>query len=152
MFSDISAQAEENFSGARLIRAFAQEDAQIAAFEASNQEYIRRSLLLARLMAMLWPTLELVLGLSLVITLLVGGHEVVLHHITVGQFTTYNVFMVQLTWPMIAIGWVVNLVQRGTASVVRINDLMTEKPTIDRRPADPSLSTRHDTGCPRSRL
>jgi ATP-binding cassette subfamily B protein len=140
MFSDISAQAEENFSGARLIRAFAQEEAQIAAFEASNQEYIRRSLLLARLMAMLWPTLELVLGISLVVTLLVGGHEVVLHHITVGQFTTYNVFMVQLTWPMIAIGWVVNLVQRGTASVVRINDIMTEKPTIDDAQADPTLA------------
>ena len=74
MFSDISAQAEENFSGARLIRAFAQEDAQIAAFEDSNREYIRRSLLLARLMAMLWPTLEFVLGVSLMITLLVGGH------------------------------------------------------------------------------
>jgi len=146
MFSDISAQAEENFSGARLIRAFAQEDAQIAAFEASNQEYIRRSLLLARLMAMLWPTLELVLGLSLVVTLLVGGHEVLLHNrdphlgITVGQFTTYMVFMVQLTWPMIAIGWVVNLVQRGTASVVRINELMTEMPTIDDTAADPTLN------------
>lgn len=141
MFSDISAQAEENFSGARLIRAFAQEDAQIAAFETSNQEYIRRSLMLARLMAMLWPTLEFVLGVSLMITLLVGGREVVQHRITVGQFTTYNVFMVQLTWPMIAIGWVVNLVQRGTASVVRINDLMTEKPAIDDSAADPSLST-----------
>lgn len=139
MFSDISAQAEENFSGARLIRAFAQEDAQIAAFETSNQEYIRRSLLLARLMAMLWPTLEFVLGVSLMITLLVGGREVVQHRITVGQFTTYNVFMVQLTWPMIAIGWVVNLVQRGTASVVRINDLMTEKPAIDDSAVDPML-------------
>jgi ATP-binding cassette subfamily B multidrug efflux pump len=140
MFSDISAQAEENFSGARLIRAFAQEDAQIAAFETSNQEYIRRSLLLARLMAMLWPTLEFVLGLSLMITLLVGGHEIVAHRITVAQFFTYNVFMVQLTWPMIAIGWVVNLVQRGAASVTRINDLMTEQPSIDNSAADPLLA------------
>jgi ATP-binding cassette subfamily B multidrug efflux pump len=139
MFSDISAQAEENFSAARLIRAFTQEDAQVAAFETSNHEYIRRSLLLARLMAMLWPTLEFVLGVSLVITLLVGGHEVLLHHITVAQFFTYNVFMVQLTWPMIAIGFVVNLVQRGTASVVRIHVLMSEKPTIDDAAADPSL-------------
>ncbi|MFC6647300.1 ABC transporter ATP-binding protein [Granulicella cerasi] len=139
MFSDISAQAEENFTGARLIRAFAQEEAQIAAFEESNREYIRRSLLLARLMAMLWPTLELVLGLSLMITLLVGGREVVLHHITVGQFTSYNVYMVQLTWPMIAIGWVVNLVQRGTASVTRIHALMIEKPAIDDSNADASL-------------
>ena len=150
MFSDISAQAEENFSGARLIRAFAQEEAQITAFEASNQEYIRRSLLLARLMAMLWPTLELVLGLSLVVTLLVGGHEVLLHNrnshlgIDVGQFTTYMVFMVQLTWPMIAIGWVVNLVQRGTASVVRIDELMTEKPTIDDTHADTTLTSTID--------
>jgi ATP-binding cassette subfamily B protein len=131
MFSDISAQAEENFSGARLIRAFAQEEAQIAAFETSNREYIRRSLLLARLMAMLWPTLEFFLGLSLMLTLLVGGREVVQHHISVGEFTSYNVYMVQLIWPMIAIGWVVNLVQRGAASVVRIHELMLETPTID---------------------
>ncbi len=135
MFSDISAQAEENFSGARLIRAFAQEEAQIAAFEDSNREYIRRSLLLARLMAMLWPTLELVLGVSLMLTLLVGGREVVQHRLTVGQFTSYNVYMVQLTWPMIAIGWVVNLVQRGAASVTRIDALLTEKPAIDDREA-----------------
>jgi ATP-binding cassette subfamily B protein len=139
MFSDISAQAEENFSGARLIRAFAQEEAQIAAFEESNREYIRRSLLLARLMAMLWPTLEFVLGISLMITLLVGGREVVLHHISVGDYTSYSVYMVQLTWPMIAIGWVVNLVQRGAASVVRIDQIMQEKPSIDDSAADPAL-------------
>jgi ATP-binding cassette subfamily B protein len=146
MFSDISAMAEENFSGARLIRAFAQEEAQIAAFEEANREYIRRSLLLARLMAMLWPTLEFVLGVSLVITLFIGGHEVALHNmnphlgISVGQFTSYSVYMVQLTWPMIAIGWVTNLVQRGAASVVRIHDLMTEKPTIDDAAALPELA------------
>ena len=140
MFSDISAQAEENFSGARLIRAFAQEEAQIAAFERSNQEYIRRSLLLARLMAMLWPTLEFVLGISLMITLLVGGHEVVLHHLTVGQFTSYNVYMVQLIWPMIAIGWVVNLVQRGAASVVRIDAIMKHKAVINDDAASPTLA------------
>ena len=76
MFSDISAKAQENFSGARLIRAFAQEEAEIASFETANLEYIGRSLHLVRLMAMLWPTLEFVLGLSLMITLFVGGHEV----------------------------------------------------------------------------
>jgi ATP-binding cassette subfamily B protein len=130
MFSDISAKAQENFSGARLIRAFAQEDAEIASFETANQEYIRRSLLLVRLMAMLWPTLEFVLGTSLMITLLVGGHEVVMHRISVGQFTSFNVYMVQLTWPMIAVGWVVNLFQRGTASIVRIDELLKEEPQI----------------------
>lgn len=130
MFSDISAKAQENFSGARLIRAFAQEDAEIASFEKANQEYIRRSLLLVRLMAMLWPTLEFVLGLSLMITLFVGGREVIEGRITVGQFTAYNVYMVQLTWPMIAIGWVVNLFQRGTASLVRIDELLKQRPDI----------------------
>jgi len=136
MFSDISAKAQENFSGARLIRAFAQEEAEISSFETANLEYIRRSLHLVRLMAMLWPTLEFVLGMSLMITLFVGGHEVLLHHITVGQFTSFNVYMVQLTWPMIAIGWVVNLFQRGTASVVRIDELLKQQPSIA---DDPSL-------------
>ena len=130
MFSDISAKAQENFSGARLIRAFAQEDAEIASFETANQEYIKRSLYLVRLMAMLWPTLEFVLGLSLMITLFVGGHEVVTHRISVGEFTAFSVYMVQLTWPMIAVGWVVNLFQRGTASVVRIDELLKHQPAI----------------------
>jgi ATP-binding cassette subfamily B protein len=135
MFSDISAKAQENFSGARLIRAFAQEDAEIASFETANQEYIRRALHLVRLMAMLWPTLEFVLGLSLMITLFVGGHEVVSHRISVGQFTSFMVYMVQLTWPMIAVGWVVNLFQRGTASVVRIDELLKQEPAIADEPA-----------------
>src|SRR5271155_112507 len=130
MFSDISAKAQENFAGARLIRAFAQEDAEIASFETANQEYIKRSLHLVRLMAMLWPSLELVLGLSLMVTLLVGGHEVVAHRISVGDFTAFNVYMVMLTFPMIAVGWVVNLFQRGTASVVRIDELLKQQPSI----------------------
>src|SRR5271167_3971366 len=140
MFSDISAKAQENFSGARLIRAFAQEDAEIASFETANQEYIRRSLYLVRLMAMLWPTLEFVLGLSLMITLLVGGHEVVSHRISVGQFTSFNVYMVQLTWPMIAVGWVVNLFQRGTASVVRIDELLKQQPSLADELTDKELA------------
>jgi ATP-binding cassette, subfamily B, multidrug efflux pump len=135
MFSDISAKAQENFSGARLIRAFAQEEAEIASFETANKEYIRRSLYLVRLMAMLWPTLEFVFGLSLMITLLVGGHEVVQHQISVGEFTSFNVYMVQLIWPIIAVGWVVNLFQRGTASVVRIDELLKQQPDIADTPA-----------------
>ena len=135
MFSDISAKAQENFSGARLIRAFAQEEAEIASFETANIEYIGRSMHLVRLMAMLWPSLEFVLGLGLMITLLVGGHEVVEHRISVGDFAAFNVYMVQLIWPMIAIGWVVNLFQRGTASVVRIDELLKQKPDIADAPS-----------------
>jgi ATP-binding cassette, subfamily B, multidrug efflux pump len=139
MFSDISAQAQENFSGARLVRAFAQEEAQIASFETANRENVRRGLRLVQLMGMLWPTLEFILGLSLAITLLVGGHEVLSGRISVGQFVAFNTYMLMLTWPIIALGWVVNLVQRGTASVIRIDELMREKPTIDDAAADRTL-------------
>ncbi len=136
MFSEISAKAQENFSGARLVRAFAQEDAEIKSFEEANQEYIRRSLFLVRIMAMLWPTLEFVLGVSLVLTLLVGGREVVAGRITAGQFSSYLIFMVQLTFPMLALGYVINLFQRGTASVVRIDELLRWVPSIQDEAGD----------------
>ena len=140
MFSDISAQAQENFSGARLVRAFAQEEAQIASFEQSNREYIRRGLRLVQLMGMLWPTLEFLLGLAMVIVLLVGGHEVISGRINIGNFVAFSTYTVMLTWPVIALGWVVNLVQRGKASVVRIQEVLEEKPSIDDAEADPALS------------
>jgi ATP-binding cassette subfamily B protein len=130
MFSDISARAQENFSGARVVRAYVQEEAEIAAFERSNQEYIARSLKLVRLMGMLWPTLETMLGFAIVLVLWLGGREVIRGSITVGNFVTFNTYMVQLTWPVIALGWVINIFQRGTASVVRINEVLTEKPDI----------------------
>ena len=130
MFSDISARAQENFSGVRIIRAYAQEEAEIASFEAANREYIARSLKLVRLMGMLWPTLETMLGLAIVLVLWLGGREVLLGRITVGQFTAFNTFMVQLTWPVIALGWVINIFQRGTASLGRIEQLMEEQPEI----------------------
>ncbi len=139
MFSEISAQAQENFSGARLVRAFVQEDAQIASFEEANQENVRRGLRLVQLMGMLWPTLEFVLGLAMAIALLVGGHEVLSHRINLGEFVAFNTYMVMLTWPIIALGWVVNLVQRGTASVKRIDELLSERPAIDDAEADQSI-------------
>ena len=130
MFSDISARAQENFSGVRVVRAYVQEDAEIAAFEAANQEYIKRSLKLVRLMGMLWPTLETMLGLAIVLVLWLGGREVISHRISVGEFVAFNTYMVQLTWPIIALGWVINIFQRGTASMGRINEILTERPEI----------------------
>src|ERR1041385_7273948 len=130
MFSDISARAQENFSAARVIRAYVQEEPEIAGFEKANREYISRSLKLVRLMGMLWPTLETMLGLAIVLVLWLGGREVLLGRITVGQFTAFNTYMVQLTWPVIALGWVINIFQRGTASLFRIDQLMQEKPEI----------------------
>jgi ATP-binding cassette subfamily B multidrug efflux pump len=134
MFSEISARAQENFSGARVIRAYVQENAEIAAFETSNREYIWRSLKLVRLMGMLWPTLEIMLGFAIVLALWLGGREVLYGHMTVGAFVAFNTYMVQLTWPVIALGWVINIFQRGTASMGRINEILVEQPEIADRP------------------
>ncbi|MGA2966193.1 MAG: ABC transporter ATP-binding protein [Terriglobales bacterium] len=134
MFSDISARAQENFSGARVIRAYVQEQAEIAAFEGANQEYIRRSLGLVRLMGMLWPTLELMLGAAVVIVLWLGGRQVLMGKMNVGDFVAFNTYMVQLTWPVIALGWVINIFQRGTASMARIDEILSQKPEIADEP------------------
>ena len=138
-FSEISAQAQENYSGARLVRAFAREESEISLFERLNRQYIARSLKLVQLMGMLWPSLEFILGISMVITLLAGGHLVLSHQISVGQFVAFNTYMVLLTWPIIAVGWVVNIFQRGTASVKRVDELLRAKPAIDDAAADPSI-------------
>jgi ATP-binding cassette subfamily B protein len=139
-FSDISARAQENFSGARIIRAFAQEDAEIRLFEKDNQEYIARSLKLVRLMGMLWPTLEAMLGVAVVLVLWLGGRQVIEGHMTPGAFVAYLTYMVQLTWPIIALGWVINIFQRGTASMGRINQILTEKPEIVDSPRASALA------------
>src|SRR5271166_4017671 len=130
MFSDISARAQEHFSGARVIRAYVQEEAEIASFETANREYIARSLKLVRLMGMLWPTLELMLGLALVLVLWIGGREVLAGRMKIGAFTAFNIYMMQLTFPVIALGWVISLFQRGTASVARLNQIMLEPAAI----------------------
>ncbi len=135
-FSDISAQAQENYSGVRLIRAFAREESQIRLFERLNREYIARALRLVQLMGMLWPTLEFILGISMIITLLAGGHLVIAHRINVGQFVAFNTYMIMLIWPIIAVGFVINIFERGTASVKRIDVLLRSEPAIDDRSAD----------------
>ena len=138
-FSEISSQAQENYSGARLVRAFAREESQMNLFEQANRKYITRAQRLVQLMGMLWPTLEFILGISMIITLLVGGHEVIAHRISAGEFVAFNTYMILLIWPIIAMGWVVNLFQRGTASVKRIDELLRAKPSIDDSGADPAI-------------
>src|SRR5438477_1172852 len=145
MFSDISARAQENFSGARVIRAYVQEEPEIEAFEKANQEYIARSLKLVRLMGMLWPTLETMLGFAVVLVLWLGAREVLFGHMELGGYVAFLTYMVQLTWPVIALGWVVNLFQRGTASMARINEILVEKPEIEDSPAVRAIEAAHPT-------
>jgi ATP-binding cassette, subfamily B, multidrug efflux pump len=134
MFSDISARAQENFSGARVVRAYVQEEAEISSFETANREYVARSLKLVRLMGMLWPTLEFMLGVALVLVMWIGGREVLAGHMDIRAFTAFNIYMMQLTFPIIALGWVVNIFQRGTASLVRLNEILHEQPEIKDEP------------------
>ncbi len=129
-FSNISARAQENFSGARLIRAYAQEESEIALFETSNKEYVTRSLPLARLMGMLWPALELLLGLAYAMVLWLGPRGVIKGQMSVGDFYAFTMYILMLTWPVIALGWVINIFQRGTASMTRINEILTVKSEI----------------------
>jgi len=138
-FSEITSHAQENFSGARLIRAFAREDSQIQSFEKANREYIGRALRLVQLMGMLWPTLEFVLGVAMVITLFAGGRLVLQHKIDVGSFIAFNTYMILLTFPIIAVGWVINLFQRGTASIKRIDEILRSEPAIDDSQADKAI-------------
>lgn len=139
-FSDISARAQENFSGARLIRAYAQEEAEIANFERDNRDYIQRSLPLARLMGMLWPTLEMMLGLAMVIVLWLGGREVIAHRLDLGGFVAFTTYMALMTFPVIALGWVINIFQRGTASMGRIDEILRQQPAIADDPAQIQVS------------
>src|SRR5690242_14902702 len=129
-FSDISSRVQENLSGARLIRAYVQEEPETALFETSNREYVTRSLPLARLMGMLWPALEFLLGLAYAVVLWLGPREVLAHRMTVGQFYGFSMYILMLTWPVIALGWVINIFQRGTASMGRINEILTAQPEI----------------------
>jgi ATP-binding cassette subfamily B protein len=140
-FSEISSQAQENYSGARLVRAFGREESQMSLFEMLNRQYIMRAQGLVQLMGMLWPTLEFILGIAMIITLLVGGHEVVAHRITPGEFVAFNTYMILLIWPIIAVGWVVNLFQRGTASIARIDELLRAQPGINDSAVDPAIPT-----------
>ena len=130
MFSDISSRVQENLSGVRVIRAYAQEAAEIRKFEALNIDYIAQNLRLARLSAFFMPVLQALIGLTFLVVLWAGSYRLLSHHITLGDFVMFNTYMGILVWPMIALGWVVNLMQRGTASWTRIRELMDERPSI----------------------
>jgi ATP-binding cassette, subfamily B, multidrug efflux pump len=130
LFSDISSRVQENLSGVRVIRAYVQEENQLHQFERLNQDYIKQNMKLVLTSGMFMPMLETLIGMALLIVLWVGGARLLEGHMTLGSFLMFNVYMGILAWPMIALGWVVNLMQRGTASLERLNALMAEKPSI----------------------
>ncbi|MEO8369601.1 MAG: ABC transporter ATP-binding protein [Candidatus Solibacter sp.] len=135
LFSDISSRVQENLAGVRMIRAFVQEDAEMRRFEELNQGYIAQNIRLVRVQGLFQPLLEALIGVTFLIVLWVGGKQVLAGRITVGSFVMFNTYMGMLVWPMIALGWVVNLMQRGGASLTRINEILKEQPAIA-APAD----------------
>jgi ATP-binding cassette subfamily B multidrug efflux pump len=130
MFSDISSRVQENLSGVRMVRAFAQESAELRRFDELNQQYIAQNLKLVRIQGIFQPLLEALIGVTFLVVLWVGGYQVLLGRISIGSFVMFNTYMGMLVWPMIALGWVINLMQRGTASLERINQILQEQPSI----------------------
>jgi ATP-binding cassette subfamily B multidrug efflux pump len=135
MFSDISSRVQENLSGVRMIRAFVQERAELRRFEELNQQYIGQNLKLVLIQGIFQPLLEVLIGFTFLVVLWMGGHDVITGRITIGNFIMFNTYMGMLVWPMIALGWVVNLMQRGSASLDRINQILHEKPAIGPPPS-----------------
>jgi ATP-binding cassette subfamily B protein len=130
MFADISSRVQENIAGVRVVRAYVQEEAEQRQFEKLNQVYAGENIRLALLTGAFMPVLQALVSLTLLIVLWAGGTQLLAGRITLGQFVMFNSFMMMLVWPMIAFGWVVNLVQRGTASLGRINSILRERPAI----------------------
>src|SRR6476620_10241266 len=133
-FGQITARAQENFSGVRVVRAYAQEEAEMAAFNNLNWQYAERNLGLVRVEALMRPLMTFLIGFGYVLIIWAGVPLAVRGEITVGEFTMFNLYLTRLIWPLIALGYVVNLYQRGTASLKRINAIMRVEAAIADRP------------------
>ncbi len=129
-FADIMARAQENFTGVRVVRAYAQEDAEMAAFNSLNWQYAERNLALVRVEALMRPLMTFLIGFGYVLIIWQGVPLAVSGEISVGEFTMFNLYLTRLIWPLIALGYVVNLFQRGTASLKRLNAIFRIKPLI----------------------
>jgi ATP-binding cassette subfamily B multidrug efflux pump len=129
--SDISAVVQEALSGIRVVRAYGQEPHELARFREANAEYLRRNRVLIRLQGLFYPSMTLFLGFGSLLVLWLGSREVIRGRITLGDFVAFNAYLVMLSWPMIAFGWVTNILQRGMASWKRMLDVLDAVPGID---------------------
>jgi len=127
----LSTRAQENLTGVRVIRAYAQEKPEVAKFDKANREYVNRNIQLISTWSMFFPFLQALIGVTFLILLWKGGRQVVEHRISVGTLWAFYAFLVQLVWPMIALGWVTNIFQRGAASMGRLNYILTAEAGIN---------------------
>lgn len=133
MYSVLTEKVRENLAGVRVVRAFCQEDPERAQFDGMNEDFVEKNKGLIRISSLLWPALALLFGLAFLLLMVVGGRHVLQGRISIGTFAAFNVYLTYLIWPMIALGWVVNLVQRGLASLGRLKSILDAKLEIDDR-------------------
>jgi ATP-binding cassette subfamily B protein len=131
----LTARVQENLAGVRVVRAYAQEEAEIRGFDEPNREYVSRNIKLIRTWSMFMPSLQALIGTTFLIVLWQGGHQLLRGQISLGALIAFNGYLTVLVWPMIALGWVTNIFQRGAASMGRLNYILTAKPNIDDRDA-----------------
>jgi ATP-binding cassette, subfamily B, multidrug efflux pump len=127
----LSAKAQENLAGVRVIRAYAQEEAEMRGFDAPNREYVTRNLKLIATWSLFMPALTALIGMSFVLVMWFGGRQVIFGQISLGELVAFYAFMVQLIFPMVALGFVTNIFQRGAASMGRLNYILDAKPSIN---------------------
>jgi ATP-binding cassette subfamily B protein len=130
MFGDISSRVQENLSAIRILRAFRQEQAEITKFETLNKAYIAANLDLAWKTGLFMPLMSALIGMTFLIVLWAGGLRLLEGTLSLGSFVMFQTYLNMLIWPMIAFGWVINLTQRGTASLERIQGVLEEQPSI----------------------
>jgi len=133
--ASLSAKVQENLAGIRVVRAYAQEDAEIRGFDEPNREYVTRNIKLIRTWSMFMPSLQALIGTSFLIVLWQGSHQLLNNQISLGALIAFYTYLGLLVWPMIALGWVTNIFQRGAASVGRLNFVLHAEPKIDDRAA-----------------
>jgi ATP-binding cassette subfamily B multidrug efflux pump len=146
--AELSAVAQENLSGVRVVRAYGQEGSEIERFRVANEEYVRRNRGLIQLQGAFYPSMTLLLGFGALLVLWQGSREVIHGRISIGDLVAFNAYLVMLSWPMIAFGWVTNMLQRGSASWKRMLELLEERPTI----VDPERPVAFDIGTARGAL
>ncbi|MBI3764897.1 MAG: ABC transporter ATP-binding protein, partial [Ignavibacteriales bacterium] len=143
-FSKLTMRAQENLSGIRIVKAYVREAYEIVRFRDLSWDYLKRNLVLAKIQSLMWPLMFLLVGCSLVITVYVGGVKVINGEITIGTLTAFFGYLILLIWPMIAFGWVTNLVQQGAASMGRLVKILDTKPEIrDTKGTDASIRAIH---------
>jgi len=129
-FSTITERVQESLSGIREIRAFVQEEGRIKEFTKVNQEYVKRNMSLAKIRALFFPLIMLIGGLGTALVVLFAGSKVILQEINLGDMVAFISYLGMLTWPLMAIGWIINIIQRGMASMARINRILSVCPEI----------------------